>query len=223
MSDFPYTFKDAALKRRALTVPAPNRREPDNQRLEFLGDAVLQLLVSERLYALYPNADEGVLTDMRLHLVSGKALLERADRLKVGELLTEHNLGLAWPKKALVDATEALFGAVWLDGGMDGVRPLFDTFFRAEDFQNLNHCTGDSDNPKGELQRLGQRQFHEEPKYTLLAMEGPSHAPWFRCSVMLGSETAEGSGPSRKAAEADAARRLLERHAAINPIPHPHP
>ena len=71
MSDFPYTFKDAALKRRALTVPAPNRREPDNQRLEFLGDAVLQLLVSERLYALYPNADEGVLTDMRLHLVSG--------------------------------------------------------------------------------------------------------------------------------------------------------
>lgn len=208
--DLPYSFKDSALLRMALTVPAPNRREPDNQRLEFLGDAVLQLLVSERLYALYPEADEGALTDMRLHLVSGKALLGRAERLGMGARLAERNLGLSWPAKALVDATEALVGAAWLDGGMEGARVLFDALFVNEDFRGLRHCTGDSDNPKGDLQRLGQRRFREEPVYAVLAVEGPPHAPRFRCSAELGGETAEGLGSSRKAAEADAARRLLE-------------
>ena len=73
----PYAFRDPALLRRALAVPEPNRRTPDNQRLEFLGDAVLELLVSERLYALHPAADEGRLTAMRAALVSTAALLAR--------------------------------------------------------------------------------------------------------------------------------------------------
>ena len=209
MSPLPYAFRDPALLRTALTVPAPNRRLPDNQRLEFLGDAVLQLLVSECLYALYPEADEGVLTDMRLHLVSGKALLARADRLGLGALLAERNLGHAWPQKAVADAVEAVVGAAWLDGGKEGAQALFDTLFREDDFHGLRHCTGDSDNPKGALQQLGQKRFRSEPVYALVATEGPSHAPRFRCSASLGGKTAEGAGTSRKAAEAEAARALL--------------
>lgn len=211
MSTLPYAFRDPALLRTALTVPAPNRREPDNQRLEFLGDAVLQLLVSERLYALYPAVDEGVLTDMRLHLVSGKALLARAERLGLGALLAERNLGHGWPQKALADAVEAVVGAAWLDGGKEGAQALFDALFHEDDFRGLRHCTGDSDNPKGALQQLGQKRFHAEPAYALVATEGPQHAPRFRCSASLGGETAEGTGASRKAAEVEAARNLLER------------
>lgn len=219
MNSLPYVFRDPALLRTALTVPAPNRHGPDNQRLEFLGDAVLQLLVSERLYARYPEADEGVLTDMRLHLVSGKALLARADRLGLGALLAECNLGHTWPQKALADAVEAVVGSAWLDGGREGAQTLFDALFREEDFHGLRHCTGDSDNPKGTLLQLGQKRFREEPVYALMTTEGPPHAPRFHCSASLGGETAEGSGTSRKAAEAEAARLLLERLGA-SPTPH---
>lgn len=206
---FPYDFRDPTLLRTALTVPAPNRREPDNQRLEFLGDAVLQLLASERLYALYPGVDEGVLTNMRLHLVSGKALLARAERLGLGVLLAERNLGHVWPRKAVADAVEAVIGAAWLDGGMVGARALFDVLFRESDFLGLRHCTSDSNNPKGILQQVGQKRFCGEPVYALVAKAGPQHAPRFHCSASLGGKVAEGRGATRKAAEAEAARRLL--------------
>ena len=213
MSGLHYSFHNPTLLAEALTVPASTRPGADNQRLEFLGDAVLQLLVSERLYARYPKADEGVLTDMRMHLVSGDALLKRSDRLGpkgLRSLLKTANPGLTWPEKALTDAVEAVVGAAFLDGGYAAANILTDTLFKEEDWQSVAHCTGVSDNPKGELQQLGQKAYGEEPVYALIASEGPSHAPRFRCSAALAGRTAEGTGRTRRRAEADAAAHLLK-------------
>ncbi|MBO7181783.1 MAG: ribonuclease III [Kiritimatiellae bacterium] len=211
-AEFPYSFEDYALLRTALTVPAPNRKEPDNQRLEYLGDAVLQLLISDALYQRYPEANEGVLTDMRLHLVSSRGLLERVPKLGAAfqEGLATFNRNKTWQPKAEVDAVEALLGAAWLDGGLPAAKCFFQLLFSEEDFQSVAHCTGISDNPKGELQQYTQRHHQGEPVYTLLEQSGPAHAPSFRCSVTVLGQTTEGYGASRKAAEAMAAKTLLE-------------
>lgn len=208
MIALPYQFQDNTLLRTALTVPAPNRHEPDYQRLEFLGDAVLQLLVSERLFAAYPEALEGELTERRIHLVSGKSLAQRAPRLNLEALLREVNPGHTWPAKACIDTVEALLGAAWLDGGRPAAEALFQILFAPEDFQGAL-LSAEDDNPKGALQRFAQHRFKTMPTYALIACEGPNHAPSFRCSATLEGHTAEGTGPTRKAAESDAARTLL--------------
>lgn len=210
-AEFPYTFKDYALLKTALTVPAPNRQEPDNQRLEYLGDAVLELLISDALYRRYPDASEGVLTDMRLHLVSGRGLLARVPKLGAAfrEGLERFNQHKTWKPKAEVDAIEALIGAAWLDGGLPAAEVFFELLFSEADFQSVAHCTGVSDNPKGELQQFAQQHYQTEPVYTLLERSGPDHAPTFRASVTLAGHTAEGTGATRKAAEAIAAKALF--------------
>lgn len=213
MSQHAYVFRRPELLRQALTIPWANRPEPDNQRLEFLGDAVLQLLVSEKLYARHPEADEGRLTAMRARLVSGKALLQRAERLGTVFLdgLAANNIGKQWPPKAIADAVEAYFGAVWCDGGLPAVTACLKQFYTEADYRAVDHATDISDNPKGALQQFAQKHFHEQPQYTTLAIEGPMHAPTLRCSVSLLGETAEGTGTTRKAAEGQAARVLLAR------------
>ena len=127
----PYTFRDPALLRLALTVPAAMRQEPDNQRLEFLGDSVLGLLVAERLYRAHPELDEGGLSIWRDALVSTRGLAARLSRL--GAWFVQ---GLDWgqtvynrPEKAKVDACEALIGAAWLDGGRNAVEAILSRRF----------------------------------------------------------------------------------------------
>lgn len=206
-----YTFSDPDLLRLACTVPLPNRNE-SYQRLEFLGDAVLQILVSERLYAAHPDRDEGALTQLRSALVSGKALLHKAKQLNLADLLETFNPGESWPEKALTDAVEALFGALWLDGGRPAAEALLNTLYCDAEFADTDALLTDgitSDNPKGALGTLAQKNGLPLPCYTLLSTEGPAHAPRFRCAVTFNGRTAEGEGPSRKAAEARAAEALL--------------
>ncbi len=209
-AQFPYHFRDPELFARALTVRAANRREPDNQRLEFLGDAVLGLLIAERLYQLHPQADEGRLTEMRLRLVSGKALLKHAERLGVGKLLVEYNLGYTWSQKAVVDATEALIGAAWLEGGASAARQVVEALYTDDELLSVTAVGTAADNPKGALQQFALNHYQCEPSYAVVAQDGPRHAPTFRCSATLAGRTAEGVGTSRKGAEAEAARALLE-------------
>jgi len=210
VSTSPYTFRDPALFALATATPQANRTTPDNQRLEFLGDAVLQLFVSEKLYARYPEADEGRLTAMRKHLVSGRALMERADRLGREFLeALQKSATSPLPPKATADAVEAFFGAVWCDGGLPAVQACLAVFYTEADFQSVAPITDISGNPKGELQQFAQEHFHGEPHYAMLALEGPRHAPTIRCSASLGSWQAEGTGPTRKAAESAAAQALL--------------
>lgn len=210
----PYAFRNPELLRTALTVPAPNRTEPDNQRLEFLGDAVLQLLVSETLFRRFPDANEGVLTDMRLHLVSGRALARRAETFCGGvrALLERRNPGIAFPQKAVVDAVEAIVGAAWEDGGRPAAEALCAELFTEADYAGVAHCTGSSDNPKGQLLHVAQVRFRTEPEYALISKTGPSHAPRFCCAVRLAGLEAMGEGPSRKRAEEAAARAWTATH-----------
>ena len=218
----PYTFRDPALLRLALTVPAAMRREPDNQRLEFLGDSVLGLLVAERLYRAHPELDEGGLSIWRDALVSTRGLAARFSRL--GPWFTQ---GLDWgqtvynrPEKAKVDACEALIGAAWLDGGRNAVEAILSRLYVKSDFttppsglhagQKIRHSI--DENPKGRLVQYAQLHHVEPPLYTRLGVTGPSHAPVFTFSVRLDGHEAQGEGASLKKAESAAAVAWLAQH-----------
>ncbi len=212
----PYTFQSEELLHMALTVPTANLTSPDNQRLEFLGDAVLGLLVAEKLYTQHPDLDEGGLTEIRNGLVSGAAILARIERFGLEELLKEHNGGRSrWQTKELIDAVEALFGAAWLDGGRPAAEALFETFYTATDCEKRETplAAYKVDNPKGDLLKLAQRNYKAVPVYAVVHQEGPSHAPFYHCSATLDGKTAEGTGTSIKRAEAEAARELLKQFA----------
>lgn len=218
----PYAFRDPALLRLALTVPAAMRQEPDNQRLEFLGDSVLGLLVAERLYRAHPELDEGGLSIWRDALVSTRGLAARLSRL--GPWF-EH--GLDWgqsvynrPEKAKVDACEAVIGAAWLDGGRSAVEAILSRLYAKGDFakppvalqagERPSH--GVDANPKGRLVQYAQIHRAEPPLYTRLGMSGPSHEPTFTVAVRLDGREARGEGPSLKKAEIAAAAAWLAQH-----------
>lgn len=213
MEIFGYEFVNGALLEEALTTPSYRMTEPlahDNQRLEFLGDAVLGLLSAERLYARFPGEDEGALTVRRTHLVSSAALCEAAERVGLAARLRRNKGADALPKnaKTLADAIEAILGAAYLDGGFDAARRVFealDLFARAQE-------TVWSANPKGELQVKAQAMKPpRHPAYELLKVEGKAHDPLFTVRVTVdGVGGAVASARTRKEAEALAAARLLQ-------------
>ena len=208
-----YAFKNAALLEEALTTPACRMTSPgvaDNQRLEFLGDAVLGLLAAERLYGEFPDESEGPLTMRRTHMVSASALCAAANRLGLVALL-KFNRGahaVSPEAKVIADAVEAILGAAYLDGGFDAARVVFDALGLI--------ANGEEDayggNPKGALQEYVQTLVPpRHPVYELLKTEGASHKPVFTVRVTVeGVGDAEASGGNRQAAEIRAATRLLK-------------
>ena len=213
-----YRFEDQELLVQAMTHPsiAAERRDvgEDNQRLEFLGDAVLQLILTEHLYRLLPDQAEGRLTKMRASLVSRHALAEYAERLGLGEYLRlgkgEEANGGRERASNLADACEALLGAIYLDGGI--VRATEVTMRLAEDNLQEVLMGEDTSNPKGRLQEVLQARRRESPSYRILAEEGPDHLKQFRAEVLwCGKPLGEGHGSSKKSAETAAAHNALER------------
>jgi ribonuclease-3 len=212
-----HEFRDENLLRLALTHPSvaheSGREMEHNQRLEFLGDSVLGLVLSQQLYEKFPGADEGLLTKSRAKLVNAASLAEHARRLNLGAYLIlsrgEEISGGRNRASALTDAFEALLGAIFLDGGFDAVRA-----FILREFQNeIGELTlpGGIENPKGELQELLQAKSSNAPQYQLISAEGPDHDRQFICAVFHdGVELARGSGKSKKAAESDAALAALK-------------
>ena len=212
-----YQFRDENLLRLALTHPSvaheSGREMEHNQRLEFLGDSVLGLVLSQQLYEKFSDADEGLLTKSRAKLVNAASLAEHARGLNLGAHLIlsrgEEISGGRNRASALTDAFEALLGAIFLDGGFDAVRA-----FILREFQNeISELTlpGGIENPKGELQELLQAKSSNAPQYQLIAAEGPDHDRQFICAVFHdGVELARGSGKSKKAAESDAALAALK-------------
>lgn len=213
-----YTFRDASLLETALTHRSFRNEQngvegADNQRLEFLGDAALGLVAAAWLFARDATAPEGALTDRRSRLISGEALAVAARRLELGRHLRlgrgEEQSGGRNRATSLADALEALLGAVFLDGGLDPVRAVFERHL-AEPAQAADGSG--AGNPKGTLQEWAQRVDRGLPEYRLIAAEGPEHARWYRVEVWLGAaRLGEGEGPSRKAAETAAAAAALER------------
>jgi len=212
MEIFGYEFKNEELLVEALTTPSYRMDcsdAADNQRLEFLGDAVLGLLSAERLYAAFPKEQEGPLTVRRTHLVSSAALCEAASRLGLAARLrrNRHAAELPQNSKTLADAIEAIIGAAYLDGGFAAAKQVFDALALTE------RAVEDewSGNPKGELQvRAQAMKPPRHPVYELLNTAGKAHEPVFTVRVTVdGMGTATASARTHKQAESLAAAELL--------------
>ena len=211
-------FRDENLLRLALTHPSvaheQNHPAPHNQRLEFLGDAVLGLVLSGEIYERFPGADEGLLTKSRAKLVNAASLAAHGQALGLGAHLVlsrgEENTGGRERSSALADAFEALLGAIFLDGGFAAARDFVLREF-AGDFSALTGPAG-IENPKGELQELLQSRSPRAPEYLLVSASGADHNRDFECAVWHdGLELARGRGKSKKAAESDAALAALKK------------
>ena len=213
-----HKFRDEKLLALALTHPSvaheANSPTQHNQRLEFLGDSVLSLVLSRALFEKFSDADEGVLTKSRAKLVNSTSLAEHARKLNLGAQLIlsrgEEKLGGRDRASALTDAFEALLGAIFLDGGFEAAEKFVLREFE-NDFSALTEISG-IENPKGELQEFLQSKSPSAPVYQLISAEGPDHDRNFICAVLHdGAELARGSGKSKKAAESDAAQVALKK------------
>jgi ribonuclease-3 len=213
-----YVFRDPALLRLALTHPSVAHEQgapiQTNQRLEFLGDAVLQLALTRELYEKFPGFGEGPLTKARAKLVNRRTLAERARHLALGQHLIlsrgEELHGGRERLSALADTYESLLGAIFLDGGFEAARDFILRQFQ-EAFGGLK-VIPILENPKGELQELLQAVSPEAPHYHVVSATGPDHDRIFECTVdHAGAELARGRGKSKKDAESEAALAALTR------------
>lgn len=211
-----HTFKNPALLRAALTHPSlaydAAAHVVHNQRLEFLGDAVLELALTHKLYEKFPDLDEGPLTKARAQLVNKRTLAAEGRRLRLGEhLLMSHGeaqSGGRDKQSALADAFEALVGAIFLDGGFVAANAFVNRCFQ-ESFGELTDLPS-LDNPKGELQELLQVGAAEPPRYEITSVSGPDHDRDFECAVYHRHQRlGVGTGKSKKTAESAAALNAL--------------
>lgn len=212
-----YNFRNLELLRLSLTHPSVAHEAggaaAHNQRLEFLGDAVLQLALSRALYEKFPDFDEGALTKARAKMVNQNTLAEQARRLQLGECLIlskgEDSSGGRLRPSILADAFEAVLGAIFLDGGFEVARDFVLNHF-SDAVEELDAAPNLA-NPKGELQELLQAKSQEAPEYQLLSVSGPDHDRLFECAVShQGVELGRGTGKSKKAAESQAALVALQ-------------
>lgn len=213
-----HKFRNSLLLAEALTHPSlgheTQRHHFDNQRLEFLGDAVLQLVITEHLYALFPREAEGRLTKLRSRLVSREALRAHAVKLELGRFLMmgrgEEASGGRERISTLADAFEALLGAIYLDTNLETAR-RFLLALAAPDLAQIAVEPIDI-NPKGHLQELLQAISPRSPCYELMAHSGPEHAKTFVVRVVWeGMTLGEGCGQSKKQAETAAAMEAMQR------------
>lgn len=206
-----YRFSREELLGTALTHRSYG--SPNNERLEFLGDAVLSLVVSEILYLKFPQQDEGALSRLRANLVNGETLAERARKLELGDELLmgpgELKSGGFRRDSILAGAIEALIGAVYLEAGFGAARELVGAILQ-EEIEAISPDRAVKD-PKTRLQEYLQGRHLPLPEYQVLSVEGHDHAQLFRveCKVSGLAETLSGEGSSRRKAEQDAAERAL--------------
>jgi ribonuclease III len=207
-----YGFRDPALLEAALTHRSAGRR--NYERLEFVGDAVLNFAVAALLYRACPEADEGELSRYRAALVSGSSLAEVAAELRLGEQLRlgggEMKSGGHRRSSILADALEALLGAVYLDGGTDAAAAVIEALF--SDRLIALPQAHELKDPKTRLQEQLQARGLPLPAYAVEAVSGEPHEQWFvaRCEVGALDLQSLGEGSSRRRAEQEAARQLLE-------------
>jgi ribonuclease-3 len=223
-----HSFNDSALLQQALTHPSWRNEQAhggvDNQRLEFLGDAVLGLAVSQALVARLPDLREGELTVLKSQLVRESSLAGLAEQLQLGSALRlgrgEEHTGGRQRASVLADAMEAVIGAVFVDAGYDAAqalvlrllgRALEAAVARVRDVEG-HALSASTANWKTALQELLQQQGCPPPLYSLVAEEGPVHERRFRvqASARCGGDSwaCEGEGSSKKLAESDAAEKL---------------
>ena len=206
-----YSPRDPGLFRAALTHRSA--AGPNNERLEFLGDAVLSLVIAQRLFSQFPHANEGDLSRLRARLVSREPLAEVAAALDLGAVLQlgpgELKSGGFRRQSILADALEALCGAIFLDSGLSAAEGVIERLFAAR-IEALPEPEALKD-AKTRLQEQLQSRGLTLPRYLVLSVEGEDHAQTFRvsCEVSGLGLRVEGGGSSRRRAEQQAAERML--------------
>lgn len=212
-----YKFRNPLLLAEALTHPSvgheTQQRHFDNQRLEFLGDAILQVVITEYLFGLFKDQPEGQLTKFRSRLVSRDALKAHAIAIDLGQFLLmgrgEEASGGRARTSTLADAFEALIGAVYLDGGLEKSQKFILTQAKADLAQLVEEPV--DINPKGNLQELLQSISPKSPVYEVLSQTGPEHDKRFVVqAVWEGIVLGKGRGRSKKQAETAAAEDAME-------------
>lgn len=212
-----YKFRNPLFLAEALTHPSlgheTQRHHFDNQRLEFLGDAVLQLIFTEYLFEQFPDSAEGSLTKARASLVSREGLRALAEELEIGRFVMmgrgEEASGGRVRASILADALEALIGAIYLDSDYVTARRVV---LHASRSRLAGIVKDDDTNPKGQLQEVLQALSPSSPKYEITGQSGPEHEKKF-CSVVVwrGAILGDGEGRSKKEAEVAAARDALSK------------
>lgn len=208
-----YTFEDSALLTLALThrsVPGHN-----NERLEFLGDALLSLIIAEFLYRQFPKASEGQLSQLRSSLVKGNTLASIGESLQLSDHLFmgagEFKTGGHHRRSTLANAMEAIFAAIYLDGGLSACQHVVQHLFNNH-FQTLSLNPVQLKDAKSQLQEWLQARHWSLPIYTVQDVSGQAHQREFtvECQVEQWNHTVQGVGTSRRKAEQMAARQLLK-------------
>jgi ribonuclease-3 len=204
-----YEFKDARLLELALTHRSAHG---DNyERLEFLGDAVLDFIISEVVFRSHPNSPEGDLSRLRASLVNDRMLATIAGELGIGDYLHlgsgERKSGGHRRDSILADALEAIFGAVYLDTGLEAARRIIESAYgsRLEEFPDVE----DLQDPKTRLQEWMQARQLGLPDYELLDVTGKAHRQTFRASCRVRDRVTTGTGTTRRDAEQQAAESML--------------
>lgn len=215
-----HKFNSLDLLQRALTHKSyANEMKVQlehNEKLEFLGDAVLDLVVGELLFTQYPGDTEGGLSKKRASVVNEEILSEVATSLGLNQLLRlgkgETQTGGATKPRLLASTFEALVGALYLDAGFESAKNFLKKEF-GERIENLGTCEDFERDYKTRLQEIVQKSLKETPKYEVVAEEGPPHCREFRVCVKINNTvSAEGRGRSKKVAEQMAAKNALEKH-----------
>lgn len=204
-----------SLTHRSYLNEFPNWRLPHNERLEFLGDAVLELTVSEELFRKFPNYPEGQMTVLRAALVNYQTLAKVAEGIGLDDFILlsrgeKKDTGKA-REVILANAIESVIGAIYLDQGMEIVRNFVNKFV----FTNLGTImkTRSYKDSKSELQEIVQEKLKVTPTYRVLEESGPAHKRIFKIGVFFGEEfIAEGSGASKQEGELEAAKEALKRY-----------
>jgi ribonuclease III len=212
-----YTFNNKALVETALQHSSFVNENPtsglqDNERMEFLGDAILNAIISHLLMARHPELKEGELSKIRSLLVNKAHLAKVAKQIHLGEFLQlgKGEIQSSGRKKAsiLADAFEALLAAVYLDGGFDRAYALIQRLF--EDFFNTISTSAIYFDYKSRLQELVQATLKSQPEYVIISENGPDHDKTFEVALSVGEIRTTGKGKSKKAAEQEAAKSALE-------------
>ncbi|RKY90011.1 ribonuclease III [candidate division KSB1 bacterium] len=214
-----YNLFKEALTHRSYFSRKDSEKIKSNERLEFLGDAVINLVVAELLYEKYPDINEGELTKKRAILVSRKILSEKSNDLNLGKFVLigdcEEKTGGRQKVSILTDTLEAVIGAIYIEKGYKKVRDYlkntvykdFEEIFDKEEVRNF----------KGELLEYIQKVQHKTPKYFLKKEEGPDHYKTYTVNVKIGNKIfGTGKGRSKKVAEQKAAEKALEKIKNLN-------
>lgn len=213
-----YKFKDEGLYNLARTHTSyanehRKTHQDSNQRLEFLGDSVLSIIVSDYIYTNYPDLPEGFLTKLRAAVVCEESLHEIAVKLELGkELLLGHgeeNMGGRTRPSILADLVEAMLGAVYMDSGLECARKVFMPLIE-DKIKNTADCAGKKDY-KTTLQELVQQERGKHAVYSIIDEKGPDHMKEYRAKVSVGSLQASGTGRTKKAAEQMAAKNIISK------------